>query len=108
MVSGHDDSDHLSVDGDGLVRRRYDWDRTPPSTAVVETVAEAAGVDATALVPLYDTLDPDSLDSLVVSGEREDHGADASVSFAFAGHLVNVHGTGEVVVREARATRRED
>ncbi len=99
---------HPAPSGDDGVESRssFEWDRIPPSTAVVETVAEATGVDPTDLEPLYDTLDPGALDALIVSGHGEDHRADPTVSFTFAGYFVSIHGTGEVVVRTAPETSR--
>lgn len=38
---------------------RYDWAVTPPSLAVLETVADIAGQSPTSLPPLYEAIDPD-------------------------------------------------
>ncbi|WP_162991396.1 HalOD1 output domain-containing protein [Halostella salina] len=59
------------------------------SAAVVDAVAEAAGVEPTDLRPLFEFVDPDALDSLA---------ADATVRFRYAGYSVTVS-TDEVVVR---------
>ncbi|WP_254838753.1 HalOD1 output domain-containing protein [Natronomonas marina] len=93
-------------DDENEVRTQYDWERTTPSTAVVETVASAADADATDIEPLYGTLDPDALDSLI-AGSTDDR-SDITVSFTFAGELVTLHGTGEVVARPAYETDRID
>ncbi|MFU8869520.1 HalOD1 output domain-containing protein [Natronococcus sp.] len=55
------------------------------STAVVELVARVDEVDPIALEPLYDAIDPDTLDSICdpTSGFR-------SLSFRYAGWLVTV------------------
>lgn len=87
--------------GEDGVRRRYDWTETPPSTAVVETAAEAAGVDPTTIEPLYDALDPDGLDALVGAATPGGCRSGVAVAFTAADHRISVHGTGEVVVRPA-------
>jgi hypothetical protein len=69
----------------------------PTSTAVVECVAEANGVDPCSLdARLYDHVDPDALDSLF---NTEGQGAiDVTVSFRMAGCRVTVDDTGTVSV----------
>ncbi|VTT88151.1 hypothetical protein DM2_1485 [Halorubrum sp. DM2] len=75
-------------------RATYDWALTAPSAGVVETVADATNRGPLTLPQLYDSVDPDALDSLFRSGDRA-----VSVSFAFADCEVSVGGDGEVVVR---------
>jgi hypothetical protein len=50
----------------------------------VDLVADAAGVDAVDLDPLYSSVDPDALDSLLGPGVH--------VAFRYAGFEVTVHG----------------
>lgn len=52
------------------MRTVHDRSATAPSTAIVEAIATAEGVDPVALAtdedtPLYDHVDPDALDTLV-------------------------------------------
>jgi hypothetical protein len=62
------------------------------SEAVLETVADRAGVDATELPSLYDAIDPDALDALFRDGRP------GRVSFVYAGHEVTVCGRDQVTV----------
>jgi hypothetical protein len=78
------------------LRTRYEWSSTYPSTAVVESVAAAVGRDPVAIGPLYESVDPDALDALVLS----DAGA-VTISVTLAGCQVTVRGSGEVVVHTA-------
>lgn len=80
----------------------------PLAVAVVEAVAERAGVDATDLDrPLYDVIDPDALEALFprdASGRPECRG---HVSFPYGDLLVEVTSDREVrVVETAEADRR--
>jgi len=84
---------------DGTVRARYEWSSTLPSIAVIETVAIAVNREPTTIEPLYDSVDPDALDVLMQSNEAPADADPVTVSFGFAGRLVAVYGTGEVVVR---------
>lgn len=104
MVEGHERSssvDHAYQEH----RRRFDWTETPPSTAIVETVAEATGVDPTAVPPMYDALDPDALDTLVGTGATDSGRSDLTVSFTVDDRVVAVSDTGEVAVRPAGTHR---
>lgn len=64
------------------------------SVRVVEAVARSAGVDETALPPLYDALDADALDALVADAPD----GLTRVAFTYAGHRVVVDGDGRVDV----------
>ena len=108
MREGVDKSPSATADDEWPVRAQYDWSETAPSIAVVETVAEATDRDPTSIEPLYDTLDPAGLDTLLRSGGSEGGRVDVTVSFAFAGHLVTVYRSGEVVLRPARKTHSAD
>ena len=67
------------------------------SERVVESVAEAKGVDPLELGPLYDSIDPDALNSLF-RGSPDGEGAPAELRFTMAGCEVLVREGGEVVV----------
>lgn len=67
------------------------------STRVIESIADARGVDPTALdVPLYREIDPEALDRLCAGNVDE-----LSVTFTYDGTTVAVHGNGRIEVGEA-------
>ena len=66
----------------------------PVSEQVVQTVASQSNTDALDLPPLFDTLDPDSLDTLI---REMDEG---KVSFTYAGYNITVTTDGGVEVDE--------
>ena len=80
-------------------RADYDWSSTSPSTAVIDTVATAVDTDPINMQPLYESVDPDALDTLIQSNGAATERGTVTVSFVFAGRQVTVHSTGEVVVR---------
>lgn len=65
------------------------------SNSVIEAVARAEAVDPAKLPPLYDTIDPDALNSLFETPCRT-----GKVSFRYGGRDVTVTGDGDVVVTE--------
>ena len=68
------------------------------TTAVVETVAAAEGVDPVDLdVPLYSAIDPDALERLFQL-ETAEGGIDGRVTFTYVGYDVTVLTTGDVRV----------
>lgn len=91
------DPDHERT---SVERREYDWTETNPTTAVAETLAAAADCDPLDLDPLYDSVDPDSLDTIVESSRPAADGCGTMVSFPLETRRVTVHGDGEVVVRD--------
>lgn len=72
-----------SIDGDedGHVVSSIDADEQP-SAAVVRVAASLRGTDPTAMVPLYETVDPDALDALVAG---EGTTADVRIRLTFEG-----------------------
>jgi hypothetical protein len=70
MDPGHGEDGSGKQPPSSGVQRAYDSARTPPSIALIETIAAAAGTDPVALsvddgVTLGDYLDPDALDTLI-------------------------------------------
>ena len=59
--------------------------------AVLEAVESASEIDATALPPLYDAVDPDALDALFESSDPTPTSA-PRLSFSYAGLEVTVDG----------------
>lgn len=89
---------------DEVIRATFDWSEVTPSTAVVETVAIAANRDPLELEPLFDSVDPDALDTLVRSTENDSPDGNATVRFVHDGYEVTVHRDGTVVVRPVEAS----
>lgn len=69
------------------------------SEQVVQTVANRSTTGALDLPPLFDTLDPDALDTLI---QEMDEG---EVSFDYAGYNITVNTQGVVEVDERRSSR---
>ena len=95
-TSGSTDREPISE----TVRVGYDRTDTSPSLAVVEAIADLAGVEPTALadeagIVLYEYVDPGALDALVTGGRD----AAVGVSFTVDSYEVFVNETGVVVSR---------
>jgi len=67
------------------------------SVVVAERLAATKGCDPEALPPLYQSVDPDALERLVVAGEES---GPTRVSFSHAGCQVSVDTDGVVTVTE--------
>jgi len=98
MTNQLNESDTAS-EKDRAIQAEYDWTVTPPSTAVIETVAAACDRDPLQLEPLYEVVDPDALDALIRSSGGGPVADGPTVTFEFAEKSVTVHGGGAVVVR---------
>lgn len=91
--------------GDDAAKRRtethhvhYDpKTNTGPSETLVFAVADIADVDPLDLDPLFETVDPDTLDEFVESGGVPEVGG--RMEFTFADHRVTVHASGLFDVR---------
>ena len=70
------------------------------AVAVIEAVAAAAGRDPTELPPLYETVDPDALDSLFAHRRQRSAPDECRFAFAYAGYDVVVSDGSCVRVRE--------
>ena len=75
----------------------------PPSISVIQKVATLEGVDSMDLPPLYDSIDPEALDSLLE--QRDGHVTDETVSieFTYNGYTVVVDSAGSIDVSETNA-----
>lgn len=93
-----DDDDVGSVESD-IVHAEFDWSTTPPSTAVIETVAAATDREPTAIGPLFESVDPDALDAFVDPSNASTNDANRLTSFEFAGKHVTVRASGHVAVQ---------
>lgn len=66
-----------------------------PSETVVTAVGDLEGIEPTELPPLYEAIEPKSLDRAYRDLD------DACVTFAYTGYEVTVTGAGTVVLRKA-------
>lgn len=73
----------------------------PLSMAVVKLVADAEGVQPTALRPLYSAIDPDALDSLFEQSTEGGPSFLGQVQFRYHGYDVCVDENGRVTLTEA-------
>lgn len=74
-----------------------DWWATDPSLRVIETVAEADGIDPEAChPPLNDVVDPSALDQIFP--ESGPAAPFRQVSFEYRGYAVTVHSDGRVTL----------
>ena len=64
-----------------------------PTTTVVNAVAETKGIDATELVPLYESIDTDALNVLLDSPKSQ-----IEVTFKYGEYLIEVTTDGEITV----------
>lgn len=63
------------------------------ATVLIDAVAQLRDVSATELEPLYDTIDPEALDSLCRDVETE---TDLQISFQYEEYAVTVFGSGRI------------
>ena len=63
-----------------------------PSVALITAVADLADADPLELPPLYETIDPDTIDEFVGSDELPD--VAGTVAFTYEGYEVTVHASG--------------
>ena len=82
--------------GSATARTQFDQEKTPPSMAVIGTLADVMGVDPVELDPLYSTIDPDALDKLVHVHNRTS--GDTHVTFTHEDHSITVHSYGLVTI----------
>ena len=92
--------DHADSRGAGERLAQYDIaDGQPITAAVVDAVATTAGTDPIELPPLYDSVDPDALDTLF---ERQREGTDLEIAFSYTGYRVVIE-DGERITVSATA-----
>lgn len=78
-------------------RQRFDWSTVRPTTAVIETVAQATDEDPIDLDRLSSAVDPDALDKLVTLTGPSAQG-DVQTTFTYEGHVVTVRSSGLIAV----------
>jgi hypothetical protein len=101
-MSGNTSGDGAGAD-ESAVTTRYDPSETKPSTAIVEAVARAAERDPTTLTPLFDSVDPDTVDRLLDDGHP---GSDAGVEVSITLDRFQVTVDGEAVTVSPAADSR--
>lgn len=80
---------------------RHDWEKSHSiSTSVVKAVSAVTGDALATIDPLYEVVDPDGLDNLLVSLGRD---GGATATFTFHECRVTVEATGEIVVQPVDA-----
>lgn len=79
--------------------RQYDFDGTDPTVAIVQTLADVTGEEPTEVESLFDHVDPDALNTLLLSSNGSGHVT--TVSFTVTDRRVNVGSDGFVVVTES-------
>jgi len=81
-----------------------DWDEwRSPSAVVVDALAERTAFDPTESPPLFMTVDPDGVDSLMTHSTGGEPAPDVTVTFAVGGYAVRMSSGGAVDYRERRA-----
>lgn len=91
--SPFDPGDESSVRIDGA---SYQWEeRDGPAISILEAVADATGIEPTALPTLHDAVDVDAVNR-VLSGSGD--GANVSISFRYANRLIVVDDDGRITV----------
>lgn len=84
--------------------KRETGSETPPTTTVIEAIAEHEGLDPLDLEqPLYEVVDPDALDSMIGDGEAGHGLSDITVQFSYNGCTVHASSDGSVEVRSAHS-----
>ena len=89
--------------GDCIIDTITIRDATSTSQRIIEAIATAEGVDPVDLDPLYPTIDPDTLNSLVERHQRSTEASDSSVEvrFEYHGYEVRVSTAGRVEIAES-------
>lgn len=72
----------------GQIAVCFDHESASLGVAVPTLVAQYTGVDPVSLPPMYDSLDVDALERLVVENRRTE--SDLAISFRYAGYTVEV------------------
>lgn len=93
MIETNESPDETQKRGTETHNVRYDpgsnWN---PSELLVTAVADIADEDPLTLTPLYETIDPDTLDDFVAAGGSAEFGG--RLAFGYEGHEVTVYANG--------------
>ena len=90
------------------VRTRFDHERTPPSMAVIATLADVLDADPIELEPLQSSVDPDALDEGVRL--RREMDGDIHVEFTHEGHAITVssYGVGTISQEQDQPAEKDE
>lgn len=95
MDSADDIKENLPMEGETQTFKT-ERDGRPPSFAVVQTIATIEGVEPTEVkFSLYDTVDPNALDSIFSDGETEDA---VIATFYVEDYTVEIQDNGRITV----------
>lgn len=86
------------VDEAQRLTRRFDPQTETPTTAILETIEEHSGVDATDLPPLGERVNSDALNELIQQTPLAPATEPLEVTFVYAGYWVTVRNDASVTV----------
>lgn len=96
------DDHSLSADDDTrsseAIEQQYEWSSITPSAAVIKTLARAANCAQDELSPLYDPIDPEAFNAILVPHPTATTEPTASIPFTHTGYTVTVQNSGTVQV----------
>jgi len=92
-MTNNESKPRTETTGDERRVGQFNWKETSPNAAILSTVASAAGCEEQELDVLYESVDPDAVETLFRDGTEG-----IELSFLFAGYRVTVRGDGTVFV----------
>ncbi len=97
-----DDSTDSSKTGEPQYVTTFDPDTGErASEGVVSAVAALASTSPVELKPLYETVEPDALDSLVEHARRADNAGTHELWFVYEGYDVSVRSDGQIRIHDS-------
>lgn len=79
-----------------VYRANYEKESYVPSLAIAESIAAIEGIGPTAMDPLGETVEMNSLDTLIQSSTN---GSDLQITFSVQGYRIAVQGDGVIELR---------
>lgn len=107
MAGDFDDDFDNSPDGDPNRRRfktHHDWEEsTDLSATIIDAVSAVIGREPTDIEPLYEVVDPDALDQLLLSLRPSDgnHPGRREVKFIYNGCQITAESSGDIWIEPA-------
>lgn len=97
MHSNEDTDITIEYDEERRVYRAYyEKESYVPSLVIAESIAEIEGIGPTAMNPLGDTVEMDTLDTLIQSSKN---GSNFQITFSVQGYRIAVQGDGVIELR---------
>ncbi|MFC7232298.1 HalOD1 output domain-containing protein [Saliphagus sp. GCM10025308] len=90
--------DHLKSTAEASLAYTFDPDEETPAQAIIDAVAAADGREPLSLPPLFDAIDPDALNRLVVQPRSGSIRRSWALSFEYGGWLVTVDADHRIVL----------